>query len=73
MFSTMRQHSWMAWKEAKQRVFLPLSESIGQGATFWLFGAVCALTLLFIVRRVPETKNRTLAQINDSLHISSPS
>ncbi|MFI6317793.1 sugar porter family MFS transporter [Nonomuraea sp. NPDC050556] len=48
--------------------FLPLSESIGQGATFWLFGAVCALTLLFIIRRVPETKNRTLAQISDSLH-----
>lgn len=36
----------------------------GATATFWLFGAVCAAATVFCVRRVPETKGRTLEEIS---------
>jgi sugar porter (SP) family MFS transporter len=41
-------------------LFLPLASAVGQGATFWLFAAVCALGLVFVYRKVPETKGRSL-------------
>ncbi|MER7133014.1 hypothetical protein [Streptosporangium saharense] len=41
--------------------FLPLSELIGQGPTLW-----------FVIRRVPETKHRTFAQISESLRHRQP-
>ena len=34
-----------------------------ESATFWLFALVCVVCLVWIVRKVPETKGRTLEEI----------
>jgi len=36
---------------------------LGAAKTFWTYGAVCLVGFLFILLRVPETKGRTLEQI----------
>jgi sugar porter (SP) family MFS transporter len=43
--------------------FLTLTGSIGEPATFWLFAFFCLVAFLWIWRFVPETKDRTLEQI----------
>ncbi|GAB3665872.1 sugar porter family MFS transporter [Actinocorallia lasiicapitis] len=54
--------NWLANFFVSQ-TFLPLSDKIGQGQTFWVFGFMCLVTLLFIVKRVPETKGRSYDEI----------
>ncbi|MBS1088406.1 sugar porter family MFS transporter [Gluconobacter wancherniae] len=46
---------------------LSLVEGLGAGGTFWLFAAVNALALVFIARYVPETKGKSLEQLEASL------
>jgi len=41
--------------------------AIGQGPTFWIFAGACAAGLLFVLRVVPETKDRTLEEIEADL------
>jgi len=36
---------------------------VGDSVTFWLFAVFCGLGLLWVYRRVPETKGRSLEQI----------
>lgn len=48
-------------------VFLPIANAIGQGETFWIFGAISLLGLLFVVRYVPETKGRDFDEVNTDL------
>jgi sugar porter (SP) family MFS transporter len=43
--------------------FAPLADAIGQGPTFWLMAGVCALGFAFAARYVPETRGRSLADI----------
>lgn len=43
--------------------FLTLTSSIGESATFWMFALFCAIAFLWIWRKVPETKERTLEEI----------
>ena len=43
--------------------FLTLVDGIGESATFWLFALMCVLCLVWIIRKVPETKGRTLEEI----------
>lgn len=43
--------------------FLTLVGAIGEPATFWLFAALCAVAFVWIWRKVPETKDRTLEEI----------
>ncbi|HEV7750520.1 MAG TPA: sugar porter family MFS transporter [Baekduia sp.] len=43
--------------------FAPVVDAIGQGPTFWIFAAVCALAFAFVIRYVPETKGRSFAEI----------
>ena len=45
------------------QVFLSLIDAIGNSATFWLFSSFCALGWIWIFRAVPETKGRSLEQI----------
>ncbi|MET8575655.1 sugar porter family MFS transporter [Streptomyces sp. NPDC005012] len=47
--------------------FLNLVHGIGEGQTFWLFGALCLLGLVFVARAVPETRGRTDADIARAL------
>ena len=43
--------------------FLPLIDLTGQTGTFWLYGAIGLVTLWFCWKFVPETKGRSLEQI----------
>jgi sugar porter (SP) family MFS transporter len=50
--------------------FPMLNHWLGSANTFWLFSAVCALGLIFIALCVPETKGRTLEQIENGFQLS---
>ena len=40
-----------------------LNAAAGTGVTFWLYGAICTGGFVFIARMLPETKGKTLEQI----------
>jgi MFS transporter, SP family, xylose:H+ symportor len=44
-----------------------LNSALGAAPTFWLYAAICAAGFIFIQRRVPETKGKTLEQIEREL------
>ena len=45
--------------------FLPLIDLLSQTGAFWFYGAIGLVTLWFCWKFVPETKGRSLEQIND--------
>ena len=45
--------------------FLLLIEDLGASGTFWLYGAISVLTILFVKLFVPETKDRSLEEIEN--------
>ena len=47
--------------------FLSLGSVITRQGTFFLYGTIAIVALLFFYRRVPETKDRTLEEIQDDL------
>ncbi|MDA8296180.1 MAG: sugar porter family MFS transporter [Actinomycetota bacterium] len=47
--------------------FLSLTKGIGKDGTFWLFGGFALLAVLYSMFRVPETKNRSLEEIEQEL------
>jgi MFS transporter, SP family, galactose:H+ symporter len=46
--------------------FLSIVNAIGQAYTFWLFAAFCALGLVWVYVAVPETRSRSLEEIEAS-------
>jgi SP family galactose:H+ symporter-like MFS transporter len=46
--------------------FLTLVESLGASWTFWLYGILAVAAWLFSYYRVPETKGKTLEEIEDA-------
>ncbi len=44
-----------------------LNKSLGTAKTFWAYAGVCLLGFIFILVRVPETKGKTLEQIERDL------
>ena len=48
--------------------FLSLLHSLGRSATFWLYAVVGIVAWFFVYRLVPETKGRTLEQIDAEWH-----
>jgi sugar porter (SP) family MFS transporter len=45
--------------------FLTLVETLGHAETFWLYGAIAAAAWVFFYRLVPETKGKSLEQIEE--------
>jgi sugar porter (SP) family MFS transporter len=43
--------------------FLSLVRALGPSGAFWLYGSLCAATFLFVHRFLPETRGRTLEEI----------
>ena len=48
------------------QTFLLLLDGLGASVTFWLYAGVGVLSIVFVVRLVPETKGRTLEEIERS-------
>ncbi len=48
--------------------FLSLVKSIGASGAFWIYGAMCFFTFAFLWRVVPETKGKTLEEIERGWH-----
>jgi MFS transporter, SP family, galactose:H+ symporter len=46
--------------------FLSMVEAFGARASFWVYGAACVVAFVFSLKLVPETKDRTLEQIEAS-------
>jgi SP family sugar porter-like MFS transporter len=44
-----------------------LNSSLGASGTFWLYGVICALGGAFIAKNLPETKGKTLEEIENDL------
>lgn len=62
MVSIATAFNWFsAW--VVSQFFLTLTESIGESGTFWLFSFFCIVAFFWIWAKVPETKGRTLEEI----------
>jgi MFS family permease len=44
-----------------------LNSRLGAAGTFWLYAAICAAGLIFVCFKLPETKGRSLEQIEREL------
>jgi len=44
-----------------------LNNTLGAYGTFWLYGVICFLGFLFVKKYLPETKGKTLEEIEDEL------
>lgn len=44
-----------------------LNEGIGAAGTFWLYGGICLVSFLFIQAKLPETKGKTLEELEKEL------
>ncbi len=44
-----------------------LNAQLGAAGTFWLYAVICVLGLIFIWKKLPETKGRTLEEIEGDL------
>ena len=47
--------------------FPQLNATLGPAGTFWIYAGICAGGYLFIRRRLPETKGKTLEEIESEL------
>ena len=43
------------------------SQSVGAARTFWIYAAICVAGFLFILKRLPETKGKTLEELEKDL------
>jgi Na+/melibiose symporter-like transporter len=44
-----------------------LNAKLGPAGTFWLYAVICVLGFVFIFFKLPETKNKSLEQIQREL------
>lgn len=56
--------NWI-WNLGVALTFLSLTESITTAGTFWLYAGIGVLCTLYIYFQLPETKGRTLEEIED--------
>jgi len=50
--------------------FLTLLEKLGNGNTFWLYGAISIFSWFFVYYLVPETKGKSLEEIEENWRYS---
>jgi len=50
--------------------FKPINAALGAAGTFWLYGAICLVGWVVMYFRVPETKGRTLEEIEQQFEKS---
>lgn len=48
--------------------FLSMLQGLGASGTFWLYTVICMLALWFVIKKVPETKGKTLEEIQRYFH-----
>lgn len=44
-----------------------LNASLGASGTFWVYALICLVSLVFIIKKLPETKGKTLEEIENEL------
>ena len=44
-----------------------LNAALGTSGTFWIYAAICSLGFVFFLWRLPETKGKSLEQLEDEL------
>ncbi|XP_044020908.1 facilitated trehalose transporter Tret1-like isoform X2 [Aphidius gifuensis] len=49
------------------KTFQDTMSAIGAGPTFWIFGAICCVALIFVIIWVPETRGRSLEEIEKGM------
>ena len=47
--------------------FPSMNAALGSSGTFWTYSVICLLAFVFLWRRCPETKGKTLEQLEDEL------
>ena len=47
--------------------FPMLQSRLGAAGTFWLYGVICLVGFLFVLLRVPETKGKSLEEIEGEI------
>jgi SP family sugar porter-like MFS transporter len=47
--------------------FPVLNGSLGTSGTFWIYTAICAAAYLYLYKTLPETKGKSLEQIENEL------
>lgn len=44
-----------------------LNKGLGTGGTFWLYAVICFAGYLFVLKRIPETKGKSLEELEKEL------
>jgi len=47
--------------------FPSMNAALGSSGTFWIYSAICLCTFIFLFRRCPETKGKSLEQLEQEL------
>ena len=47
--------------------FPSMNAALGSSGTFWIYSAICICAFIFLLRRCPETKGKSLEQLEDEL------
>jgi hypothetical protein len=51
--------------------FPVLNQLLKASGTFWLYGVICVLGFVFILKKLPETKGRSLEEIEKDFEAGS--
>ena len=47
--------------------FPPMNAALGSSGSFWIYSAICCCAFIFLWKRCPETKGKSLEQLEDEL------